>query len=272
MTDTLPAKADQGRQMAPAEYSTLKDQARMVVRSGLAPKAVNTPEKVLVIAMKGRELGVPIMQALSHIHIVDGKPTISSELMAALVQRAGHRLRVLETDSEHCVVQGVRSDDPEYPQKLAWSMDDAHKAGVANKNTWKNYPAAMLRARAISALCRFAFADVLMGASYTPEELGAEVDEEGQVVEGGGSVQEAEVTISEADPEPDLATEEQVAALHVLADNLFDNKDATLTGAEWLQEQLGAPFGNLTRSRAAALVQKYEERLNEENGEAPDGE
>jgi hypothetical protein len=40
----------------------------------------------------------------------------------------------------------------------------------------------MLRARAISALCRFAFADVLMGASYTPEELGAEVNEEGEVV------------------------------------------------------------------------------------------
>ncbi len=186
MTDTLPAKTSEAgvAQIAPREYSQLKDQARAVVKSGLAPKSVNTPaEKVLVIAMKGRELGVPMMQALSQIHIVEGKPTISAELMVALVQRAGHKLRVLETSSEKCVVEGARRDDPEYPQRLEWSMDDARKAGVAGKNTWKNYPAAMLRARAISALCRFAFADVLMGASYTPEELGAEVDEEGQILD-----------------------------------------------------------------------------------------
>ena len=134
------------------------------------------------MALKGRELGIPPMQALSHIHIVEGKPTVSSELMVALVQRAGHKLRIIETSSEKCVVEGVRKDDPEYPQRLTWTMEDAKKAGVTNKGNWKNYPAAMLRARAISALCRFAFADVLMGASYTPEELGADVNEEGEVL------------------------------------------------------------------------------------------
>ena len=167
---------------SPGEWEAMKQQASVIARSGLAPRAVSKPEQVLVIALKGRELSIPPMQALSQIHIVEGKPTLSAELMAALVQRAGHKLRVLETSSRKCVVEGVRADDPGHPSRVEWTIEDARAAGVANKGPWKSYPAAMLRARAISALCRFAFADVLMGASYTPEELGAEVDEDGEVL------------------------------------------------------------------------------------------
>ncbi|MDP9438982.1 MAG: recombinase RecT, partial [Actinomycetota bacterium] len=150
---------------SPSEWNAMKQQAQVIARSGLAPKAVSTPEKILVIAMKARELSLPPMQGLSHIHIVEGRPALSAELMVALVQRAGHKLRVLETSSQKCVVEGVRADDPRHPSRVEWTMEDAQRAGVANKGPWKSYPAAMLRARAISALCRFAFADVLMGAA-----------------------------------------------------------------------------------------------------------
>ncbi len=191
MTETLPApiagaavgEAAVTAPPSPAEWTAMKQQAAVIYRSGMAPRSIKSAEQVLVIALKGRELGIPPMQALSHIHVVEGKPTLSAELMAALVLRAGHRLRVVETSSESCTVEGERADDPDHPQRVAWTMEDARRAGVSNKGPWRSYPAAMLRARAISALCRFAFADVLMGASYTPEELGAEVDEEGWVVE-----------------------------------------------------------------------------------------
>lgn len=183
MTETLPAVTEAARSLSPSDYNVLKEQARTIVKSGLAPKAVNTADKVLVIAMKGREIGIPAMQALSHIHVIEGRPTMSAELMAALVQRAGHKLRVIETTHEKCVVEGVRADDPDYPSRLTFDMEDAKRAGVANKGPWKSYPAAMLRARAISALCRYQFADVLGGVSYVPEELGAEVDAEGEVLE-----------------------------------------------------------------------------------------
>lgn len=167
----------------PQEWKALKEQAVVILKSGMAPRSVDTPEKILTIALKGRELAVPPMQALAHIHVVEGKPTMSAELMVALVQRAGHKLRVIETNDESCVVEGERRDDRKHPQRLEFTIEEARQAGVAGKQNWKRYPAAMLRARAISALCRFVFADVLMGASYTPEELGAEVDEEGRVVE-----------------------------------------------------------------------------------------
>lgn len=183
---------------APAEWRAMRDQAEVIARSGLAPRAVSSPDKILVIALKGRELALPPMQALSHIHIVEGKPTLSAELMAALVQRAGHKLRVLETTNTRCIVEGVRADDPGHPSKVKFDLEDAKRAGVANKGPWKSYPAAMLRARAISALCRFQFADVLMGASYTPEELGADVNEDGEVVETDPRVEVEHPTLEAA--------------------------------------------------------------------------
>lgn len=175
MTETLPAS----KSPSTTEWGVMRQQAEVIAKSGLAPKAVSTPEKILTIALKGRELSMPIMQSLSHIYVVDGKPTLSAEAMVALVQRAGHKLRVLETTTEKCTVEGVRKDDPKHPQRLTFTIEEARQAGLTGKQVWKQYGAALLRARAISALSRFTFADVLAGASYTPEELGADVEFDG---------------------------------------------------------------------------------------------
>jgi hypothetical protein len=194
MTEILPANT---ATPTTEEWTALERQCEVIAKSGLAPKSVSTPEKILTIALKGRELNLPPMQSLSHIHIIEGRPALSAELMVALVQRAGHKLRVSETTSERCVVEGVRADDPEYLARAEFTLDDAGRAGLLGKPAWKQYPAAMLRARAISSLCRFAFADVISGCSYTPEELGAEVDEEGRVIEADPVVVEGETEADE---------------------------------------------------------------------------
>jgi len=180
---------------SPLEWKAMTEMAEVIASSGMAPRSVDTPEKVLTISLKGRELRLPPMQALSHIHIVEGKPTLSAELMRALVQRDGHTIRVEEMTDTSVTVVGVRKDDPDNPLRRTWTIEQAQRAGVANKGPWKSYPGAMLLARATSELCRAMFADVLMGSSYTPEELGASVDEDGRVVEDGqvlgASVEEA---------------------------------------------------------------------------------
>ncbi|MDP8951261.1 MAG: hypothetical protein M3N18_03305 [Actinomycetota bacterium] len=216
MTEILPANT-----AAPTteEWTALERQCEVIAKSGLAPKSVSTPEKILTIALKGRELNLPPMQSLSHIHIIEGRPALSAELMVALVQRAGHKLRVLETTSERCVVEGVRADDPEYVTRTGFTLDDAERAGLLGKPAWKHYPAAMLRARAISSLCRFAFADVISGCSYTPEELGAEVDEEGRAIEADPVVVEGE---TEADEHARLLDEVDALLGRLPEDSGFD--------------------------------------------------
>ena len=62
-------------------------------------------------------------------------------------------------------------------------MADAEAAGLAGKKNWKQYQDAMLTWRAVGKLCRVLFPDVVLGAGYVPEELGAEVTSVGEVIE-----------------------------------------------------------------------------------------
>lgn len=164
------------------EWAFLKEQAQMAVKSGLLPRAVDSPEKATIIALKGRELGIPPMQAFSHIHVVDGKPTMSAELMLAQIYKhcAGAVINYLQSDDKRCVIEASRPGHK--LAQFAYTIEEAQKAGLLGKHNWKAYPAAMLRARAIAIVARAVFPDAIMGVSYTPEELGAETNDEGDVI------------------------------------------------------------------------------------------
>jgi hypothetical protein len=138
-------------------------------------------------------LGLPPMVAMTGIHVIEGKPTASSGLISGLVRKARHRLRVTG-DDKHAVAEITRSDDPDFTFRSEWTLDRAKQAELLGKSNWKKYPAAMLKARAITEAARDACEEALFGLQYTPEELGAEVDEDGNVVE-------AEIVDESAAPE-----------------------------------------------------------------------
>lgn len=142
--------------------------------SSLLPRQYqNNPANVLVALEYGAALGLSPMAAIQGVHVVEGKPTASAQLIGALVRNAGHRLRV-EGDDQHAVAVIVRRDDPEFEFRAEWTMDRAKQAGLAGKGVWKQYPAAMLKARAITEVARDACPEVLSGVAYTAEELGAD--------------------------------------------------------------------------------------------------
>ena len=284
MTDALPARAQHTN--GGVDLVAIARQAEAaralgetLIASGLLPDSIKKPEAAVAVMLKGQELQIPPMQALSHIVMVKGKPTMSAELMRALAQRAGHKIRIVESTRESATVEGVRADDPGHPTRITFDEADVKTAGLGGQQGHKTYPAAMKLARATSALCRAVFADALAGISYTPEELGAPVDEEGRVVHGEAGFamdhrpgreadeeaegpEEAEVVEDHA---PSAATEtcsvEQENELRALANALFDEKDATLSGSRWLEETMGQPIADLSPSRAAALIKSYSGKI-----------
>ena len=129
----------------------------------------NMPAILACVAM-GRELGIGDMMALKSIHIIDGNPTYSAELMVMLVRRAGHSITGQINEGE-AVATGKRADNGD-DMTVKWTLAMAERAGLAGKANWKKYPEAMLWARAVSQLCRALFADCFAGATYTTEELG----------------------------------------------------------------------------------------------------
>ena len=161
---------------APAEFQTLKEIASMAVKSGLLPTSIKSSEQAVIIALKGRELGIPPMVAFAHISVINGKPCISAELMLSQIYQKvpSASINFIKNDNESCVIEAIRKNCK--PSTWSFTIEDAKSAQLLGKQVWKQYPAAMLRARAISAMARAVFPDALNGVSYTPEEMGAEIE------------------------------------------------------------------------------------------------
>lgn len=147
--------------------------AKTLAASSLLPKAYQRqPANVLLALELGEALGIPAIQAINGIHIVEGKPTASAELIAALVRRAGHKLRVsVDNDQLVATAQVIRADDPEFVYEARWDMKKAHTAGLVGKGNWKTHPGQMLRNRAITEVARMAASDALYGVSHTSDEI-----------------------------------------------------------------------------------------------------
>ncbi|KOX10191.1 hypothetical protein [Nocardiopsis sp. NRRL B-16309] len=176
--------------------------AQTLAKSGMLPKQYRqSPENVLYAIEYGRGLGLDPIRAMNSVHVIEGRPSPSSGLIGAMVRKAGHRLRVRVERGQSgpvAIAQIIRSDDPEWTFESQWDMDRARRAGVAGKQVWKSYPEAMLKARAITEVAREACEEALLGFSHSAEELGAEVDEDGNVVDARPAQVRPGATIAEA--------------------------------------------------------------------------
>jgi hypothetical protein len=172
------AKAsDPTRVFEPRDIDEGFELAKLLVASGLMPRGVQRAEAAFAIIAAGRELGLTAMQSLRSIHIIEGKPTLSADLIAALCKSRSdvcQYFRLVESTDKIARYETLRKGEPE-PTSMTWTWDDATRAGVTSKDNWKKYPAAMLRARCITALARAVYPDLAMGV-YDPDEVHEVVD------------------------------------------------------------------------------------------------
>lgn len=228
-----------------------------------------SPGKILLVIETGLMLGLHPMAALQGIDVIEGNPTLKPALMSALIRDAGHVLRIeqagaVERGDLAVTVTGIRKDDPEYPYIYTWTPHDGIRAGLVDSYEpgadgvwkvrarskdgkalpWEAYTARMCRWRALSDVASAGFEDVLMGLHYTPEELGATVNADGEVVDSGGTPQ----------PEP---SEDWSAAILACTtkDELLVVKERA--GGEWndkLNAELLTRAGMFSRGEIAAPV------------------
>ncbi len=128
--------------------------------------------KAIVKLMVGKELGLSPIAAMRGVYMTqEGSVGYSSNLIASAIKKSRrYDYRVLRSDAEECTIRFT--DEGEAAGEATWTIADAERAGLLNKNNWKNYPQAMLFARAISAGARMFAPDLFDGPAYTPEELG----------------------------------------------------------------------------------------------------
>jgi hypothetical protein len=254
----------QARDLATAIPAKLQ-YARALADSGLLPAQFRRqPGNVLYAVEYGEMLGLAPMAAITGIHVIEGKPTASAGLISALVRRAGHKLRAWgDTRSATCVI--IRADDPDFEFKVTWTLNknsdgnpSAEVAGLLGKDVWKKYGASMLKSRAISQCARDACEEVLFGLHYTPEELGAAVDEEGNIVTvevvEDGAVTDLEWLNRSMASVPVLTSLDDLRALWAESAELVGRGQCTRADAEALQDVLRKRMSEVRDAGAKAAA------------------
>ena len=139
--------------------------------------AYGTPQAVLSTVLLGRELGMPAMASLRSVHVIEGRHSLSADLMVALVLKSGlaEYFQLVESTEKICTFTTKRKGAPK-ATTLSYTIEDAEKAGLLfvrpgkKPGPWHTIPRPMLRARGKSELARLEYPDLLAGL-YTPEEL-----------------------------------------------------------------------------------------------------
>lgn len=174
------------------EHRTESPQAaQWRLRNTIAGRLVNTdfvpvaykgkPDQVLACLAYGEEISLGPMQALQSIDVIQGKPTLKPEAMRALILGAGHSLVRVESTDESCTFRGKRRDNGD-EETVTFTIEQARRLGLTDKDNWRKQPKAMLTARCTGEIARSLFPDVIRGASYTPEEMGDDTPHEDEPV------------------------------------------------------------------------------------------
>jgi hypothetical protein len=193
--------------------------AKAVISSGFAPKGMNEAGVIVAIQM-GAELGLPPMQAMQNIAVINNRPAVWGDAIPAVCMASG-------VFDQQAWFEDFEIDDSGNPvaaicrcRRLGgqvierrFSLEDAQRAGLLGKSgPWAQYPARMLQMRARSWALRDAFPDALRGFPVADRVTRAMVD---------------------GPPEPPTRRVEQIAdPLDELARRLADPEEPDQTPAE----------------------------------------
>lgn len=250
--------------------------AEQLAKASMLPDHLrDKPANVLLVLELGRSLGIEPITALSSISVVKGRPTMSAELMRALIQRAGHRFRIRISTATHCHIEAARREYPDDTSDFTYSLEDAQLAGLAGSETYKKHPKAMLLARCTTMTARAVFADVIAGISYTPDELDEPVAPARVYTSTDPAVEPIDVTdaviVDETPPATvdvgpltgpaarakasQLATTAQLDRLAAFATSIgYDSLEAYLASSDVATILGGRPSIPLLRAHASELI------------------
>lgn len=150
--------------------------AQQMAASDLVPKDYRgKADNVCAAIQYGAEIGLPPMQALQNIAVVNGRPALWGDALLAVCQShpayEDHE-ETVEGRGDAMVATCTFYRKGKRPVSASFGVDDAKSAGLWKKGgPWTQYPRRMLQLRARGFAARDAFADALKGLVIREEAL-----------------------------------------------------------------------------------------------------
>lgn len=155
----------------PQNLAQAMEVAETLSRSGLLPDHLRgKPADVLATILAGAELGLGMMQSFRAIYLVKGKVGFYADFMMAKAKSHPRCVRFDMVESTSSIATFETEEQGGKVTPLSVSMEDARKQGLTKNPVYTSNPAAMLRARCISALVKLVYPDCFFG-TYSMEEV-----------------------------------------------------------------------------------------------------
>ena len=147
----------------------LQDITQMAeIAAGSKMFGFKNPQEAMAIMLLCQAENLHPAVAMRDYHVIQGRPALKADAMLARFQQAGGSVQWKDYTDEK--VTGVFSHPSGGSLEVSWSLAQAKSIGIANKDNWRNYPRAMLRARCVSEGIRSVYPGCVVGV-YTPEEI-----------------------------------------------------------------------------------------------------
>jgi hypothetical protein len=181
-----PLNIDMRQGVSISNYSEAMQMASLVHHSGLAPKSLDTVQKVAVAMLMAVEVGLPVITGLQNIAVINGKAGVWGDAVLSLVRASGQMELGYPKEKEtgtpftdswtfYCTVK--RKGGPEVTGSFSWA--EAKRAGFDNpqlrgggKDTyspWTRFPRRMMQWKSRQWVYRDEFGDILRGMRMAEE-------------------------------------------------------------------------------------------------------
>ena len=149
------------------EYSVqeIAQMGQIFAKSGMY--GIKSPEMAMTLMFQAQAEGIHPCKAMQEYHVINGKPSLSSQAMLARFQLAGGTAKWIKRTATEATLYVSHKQGGEL--EVTWNIDRAKRAGLLGNPSWTKYPEAMLSARCISEAIRAVF-PACLGGMYSIEE------------------------------------------------------------------------------------------------------
>jgi hypothetical protein len=169
------APAQPSPSFSPTTFGELEKYADRLAKSTMVPTQFRgKPDDIIVAVLFGAEVGLPPMQSLLSVCVINGRPGLFGDGFLGVIMGQPDFQDIEEDDLEEIHRTGkatcIITRKGRKPRKVTFTMEMAKLAGLTSKEgPWRTYPARQLQMRARGFCGRDVYSDRLRGIKIAEE-------------------------------------------------------------------------------------------------------